>query len=156
MGMRCVWHILSPLKFPFFSLLTFLPMDCHYSIIATQRYQNRAWDAPDTSQAPEIFFFVSLFFITPFYLEPTWDCHLKHDQAKNVPRVVKIDVSWAVGFFVFPILLTIFTHLCLLGHTLKYVIYFDHFWLCFILLSFIFVLFVLLATFGYSSHGFSR
>ena len=67
----------------------------------TQRCQNRARDAPDMSRALVTFFFLSLFFITPFYLEPTRDCHVRHDQVKNGPRDVDINVSWAVGFFFF-------------------------------------------------------
>ena len=87
-------------------------------MLATQQCQNKAQDTPDTSRALVTFFFCFLIlYNTFFYLEPTQDCHIKHDQAKNGPRDVDIDVSWAVGFFFFPLLLTIFAPLCLHGHT---------------------------------------
>ena len=133
-GLRHVWHVSSPGKFSFFSLLTFLPIDCCYGIIATQQCQNRAQDTPDTSWALVTFFFVSLFFITPFNLEPTQDPHVKHDQVKNGPRDVDIDISWAVGFF-FPTYFNQFCSFMLTWVHLKKVCYLLHFGLCFILLK---------------------
>ena len=75
------WALVSFFSFVcFFTLLTFLLVDCHYSITATQWHQKKGL-------SPGNLFFLFLFYLlTQFYLEPTHGTrplHRKHDQMKK-------------------------------------------------------------------------
>ena len=92
------WALVSFFSFVcFFTLLTFLLVDCHYSITATQWHQKKG-------SSPGEFFFLFLFsLLTLFYLEPTWDhCVTSMIKRKKKRKEREKKTAWEMSTSVRP------------------------------------------------------